>query len=187
MQEKRCKGPCGQVKPLDQFPPHKHAIDGRMRTCRDCGERYGLTARSKKRQQIASALPPRPAPAVHAAPLPASATPAITPLFVQAGAYRFGLSSIALVDTRQPGHVELRLNIHEVNGKGIPEALSFAFDGAEAALLLAALDGVTGRADAEVETLRETIRQLEGERDTALQLAAELEQKQKSLRAALGV
>lgn len=104
-----------------------------------------------------------------------------------AGAYRFGLSSIALIDTSRPGRVELRLNVHEVNGSGYPEALSFTFEGAEAALLLATLDGVTGQANEEIEALRATVRQLESERDTALQLAGEMEQKQKALRAALGV
>lgn len=120
-------------------------------------------------------------------PPPILQLPAVTPLFVTAGHYRFGLASIALVDTSRPGLVELKLNVHEVNGKGLPEALSFVFEGAEARLLLASLDGVTGQANAEVETLRETIRQLEVERDAALQLAGEMEQKQKALRAALGV
>lgn len=178
MNEKRCEGPCGLVKPLDDFPRHGKARDGRMRICTACGEQYGLTSRSKKRQTaVSSPVPPVRPPDV----------PAITPLFVTADAYRFALASIALIDLSEPGQVDIRLNIHEVNAKGYPEALSFSFSGAEAALLLAAIDGVTGQGNAEVESLRETIRQLETERDAALQLAGEMEQKQQALRAALGV
>lgn len=81
----------------------------------------------------------------------------------------------------------MRLNVHEVNGHGYPEALAFSFEGVEASLLLAALDGVTGQASEEIELLRATVRQLETERDAALSLAGEMEQKQKALRAALGV
>ena len=178
MNEKRCQGPCGLVKPLEEFPKHSRAIDGHRHICKACGERYGLNSRSKKRQAIMIA------PTAPTVP-PAALT--ITPLFVQAGAYRFALASIALIDLSQPGRVNLRMNIHEVNGKGIPEALSFDFEGADAALLLAALDGVTGQANGEIEALRGTVRQLESERDLALQMADELEQQQQRLRAALGV
>jgi hypothetical protein len=180
---KRCEGPCALVKPLGEFPTHPKAKDGHMRICLTCGQQNGFTSRSKKRQQMATALAPS-APGVIAAVAP----PSITPLFLAAGAYRFGLSSIALVDVSRPGHVEVRLSIHEVNARtGYPEALAFSFEGAEARLFLAALDGCTGQANAEVEMLRETIRQLKTERDAALQLALDLEDKQRALRAALGV
>ena len=178
MNEKRCQGPCGLVKPLADFSGHGKSIDGHRRTCKACGERYGLTSRSKKRQAITAAPP---------LPIVPSAPHAITPLFVTAGAYRFALASIALVDLSTPGRVDLRLAVHEVNGKGFPEALSCTFEGADAALLLAALDGCTGQADGEIEALRTTVRKLETERDLALQMADELEQKQRTLRAALGV
>jgi hypothetical protein len=177
--EKRCQGPCGLVKPLDDYPRHNKARDGHLRFCTACCKQYGMNARPGKRRQER--------PALQWAAAPVTASPVITPLFIQAGAYRFALASIALVDLSQPGRVDLRMNIHEVNGKGFPEALSFTFEGADAALLLAALDGCTGQADGEIEALRATVRQLESERDLALQMADELEQQQKRLRAALGV
>ena len=172
-QEKRCQGPCGLVKALEEFPRHNKAHDGHRHICTACGARYGLNSRAKKRKAITSAPP---APTV----------PTITPLFIQAGACRFALAHIALIDLSAPGRVDLRLSVHEVNGKGFPEALAFTFEGADAALLLAALDGCTGQANGEIEALRETVRRLEAERDLALQMADELEQKQKTLRAALG-
>ncbi len=178
---KRCEGPCGQKKPLDAFPLHGKARDGHMRVCTDCCKQYGFNSRSKKRQSA----PAQPAPS---APPPATpVAPTVAPLFVSAGPYRFGLSSIALVDTSRPGAVDVRLNVHEVGPKGFPESLSFTFEGTDAALLLAALDSVTSQADAEVEALRAMVRRVEEERDTALRLAEELEQKQKALRSALGV
>lgn len=177
---KRCTGPCGQILPLSSFPPHARSHDGHRHICRSCGEQYGFTSRSAKRQQP---LLPLPASSV----LPPPLAPFVTPLFVTAGSYRFGLSSIALVDLSRPGQVDVCLNIHEVNAKGYPEALRFTFEGTEAALLLAALDGVTGQASAEIEALRETIRGLETERDAALQLAVDLEQRQQALRTALGL
>ena len=179
-QEKRCQGPCDLVKPLDEFPKHNKAKDGHLRFCTACCKQHGLNARPGKHRTPAT-------PQWVTSPAAAAAAPAITPLFVAAGTYRFGLASIALVDLSQPGRVDLRLNIHEVNGKGIPEALSFTFEGADAALLLAALDGCTGQADGEIEALRATVRKLESERDLALQMADELEQRQKQLRTALGV
>ena len=176
---KHCKGPCGLVKPLDEFPKHNRSLDGRKHICTACGVAYGFHRRGPNR------------PTVHmqpgqAAPI-APVIPSVTPLFVAAGAYRFAVASIALVDLSKPGRVDLRLSVHEVNSKGFPEALSFTFEGADAALLLAAIDGVTGEASGEVEALRTVVRKLEAERDLALQMADELEQKQKTLRAALGV
>lgn len=175
---KRCEQ-CDQRKPLDAFPKHGKARDGHMRICSACCKQYGFNSRSKKRPLA----PVRSAPPV--LPL-APVAPAIAPLFVSAGPYRFGLSSIALVDTSRPGAVDVKLNIHEVGSQGFPEALSFTFEGSDAALLLAALNSVTAQGDAEIEALRALVKQAQEERDTALRLAEELEQKQKALRQALG-
>ena len=174
---KRCKGPCGLVKSLDEFPKHNKSLDGHKHICMACGLAYGFRRRGPNRTLPVTALAAPTTPAM----------PSVTPLFVAAGAYRFALASIALLDLSTAGRVDLRLSVHEVNGKGFPEALSFTFEGADAALLLAAIDGVTGEASGEVEALRATVRKLEAERDLALQMADELEQKQKTLRAALGV
>lgn len=182
---KRC-GVCGEKKPIDAFGLHNHARDGHKRICLDCGEHYGYNSRSLKRKQVPQTLARPKQPKQPAPPPTAPVAPAVTPLFITAGPYRFGLSSIAMVDTRQPGIVEIKLNIHEVNGHGFPEALSFSFDGTDAVLLLAALDNVTGAADTQLETLRNELRRVEEERDAAVALAEELEQKQKALRQLVG-
>ena len=46
--EKKCTGPCGRVKPIDQFNKNPCSSDGRQPKCRECMN----AAAAKKRQQV---------------------------------------------------------------------------------------------------------------------------------------
>lgn len=59
-QGKRCKGPCGELRPFSDFGAHAKAADGRQPRCRAC-----LSAAAKAmqdRRRAAKGAPPAPAP-----------------------------------------------------------------------------------------------------------------------------
>jgi hypothetical protein len=51
---KRCQGPCGLVKPLDQFSRHAASRDGRWRRCKQC-ERQRVKEHDERRKSKAQA------------------------------------------------------------------------------------------------------------------------------------
>lgn len=56
-QSKRCSGPCGLDKDLNDFPPRKSAPDGRRGTCRECTRTYQADWEEKRRGKAPSRFP----------------------------------------------------------------------------------------------------------------------------------
>ena len=128
--------------------------------------------------------------------VPSNSTPQNTPLFVQVGVYDINLASVALVDKSNPNWVDVVLSVHDMNREGHITARVISLMGADRDAFLASyqqaigkpptelLDKLTALKHANADLVRNNTR-LIAERDAAMQLAEELENKRKKLIAAL--
>lgn len=188
---------CREYKQKSEFSKNNSDRLGVQAWCKTCQRAHN---RPVLADEAAPAVPqlqqPSPTP-VAAVPVSNTESPRQEkPLFIAMPDYIFGVSSIALIDTHEPGIVELKLNIHEVNGKGYPEALSFMYEGNDAVSLLSQISTLTTNSHQIVDYLNHQaaeLKQARAERDEALKAKdnaekAKLEAEQRLARvmAALG-
>ena len=128
--------------------------------------------------------------------VPSNATPQNTPMFVQVGVYDINLASVALVDKSNLNWIDVVLSVHDMNREGHITARVISLTGADRDAFLASyqiaigkpptelFDKLTALEHANADLVRDNTR-LIAERDAAMQLAEELENRRKKLIAAL--
>lgn len=128
--------------------------------------------------------------------VPSNTTPLSTPIFVQVGVYDINLTSVALVDRSTVSSIDVVLSVHDMNRDGHIVARVINLSGADRDAFLASYQQAIGKPPTELldkltalehanADLALDNKRLIAERDAAMQLAEELENKRKKLIAAL--